>query len=76
MAEINWMECELIESVEGRCGGQPVVVGTRVFPDPIVNSFELGDTVDEIQEDFPSLSMAQVERLIAFAQEQRLRAAA
>ena len=76
MADINWMECELIESVEGKCGGQPVVVGTRIFPEPIVNSFELGDTVEEIQEGFPTLSSPQIERLIAFAREQRFRAAA
>ena len=74
--KVRWMDCELIESVEGRCGGQPVVVATRVFPGPIVNSFEDGESVEEIREDYPSLTTSQVERLIAFAREQRLLAAA
>ena len=29
-----------------------------LMPDPIVNSYDLGDSVDEIHEGFPTLSMA------------------
>ena len=76
MADIRWTECELIESVEGKCGGQPVVVGTRVFPDPILNAFAWGETLDDIHEGYPSLSPEQIMRLIEFAREQRFRDAA
>lgn len=41
------------------------------MPDPIVNSYELGDTLDEIHEGFPSLSVPQIRRLIEFAEHQR-----
>lgn len=45
--------------------------GTRIMPDPIVNSYDLGDTIEEIQEGFPALSIAQIKRLIEFAHAQR-----
>ncbi len=55
--EIDWMQCELIEKVPGKVSGQPVVRGTRIMPDPIVNSFDLGETVEEIHEGFPTLQL-------------------
>ena len=70
-AGIDWAACELIEQVPGKVSGRPVVRGTRVMPDPIVNSYELGDTLDEIHEGFPSLSVPQIRRLIEFAEHQR-----
>ena len=70
---IEWTHCELIECVPGKVSGRPVVRGTRIMPDPIVNSFDLGDSVDEIHEGFPTLSIAQIKRLIEFAHTQRQR---
>jgi uncharacterized protein (DUF433 family) len=60
----------LIEQVPGKVSGRPVVRGTRIFPDAILNSYELGDTVESIHEGFPSLTLAQIERLIAFGLDQ------
>ena len=70
-SDIDWLVCELIEQVPGKVSGRPVVRGTRILPDPIVNSFDLGDSLDEIHEGFPALSIAQIERLIDFAHAQR-----
>jgi uncharacterized protein (DUF433 family) len=70
-AEVDWMACELIEQVPGKVSGRPVVRGTRIMPDPIVNSYDLGDSIDEIHEGFPTLSIAQIRRLIEFAHAQR-----
>ncbi len=64
--EIDWMACELIEQVPGKVSGRPIVRGTRILPDAIVNSYELGDSIEEIQEGFPALSIPQIERLIEF----------
>jgi uncharacterized protein (DUF433 family) len=64
--EIDWMACELIESVPGKVSGKPVVRGTRIMPDAILNSYELGDTVEDIHEGFPTLSPDQIKRLIEF----------
>jgi uncharacterized protein (DUF433 family) len=41
------------------------------MPDPIVNSYDLGDSIDEIHEGFPTLTDAQIKRLIEFAHAQR-----
>jgi uncharacterized protein (DUF433 family) len=68
--EIDWMACELIESVPGKVSGKPVVRGTRIFPDAIAGSYELGDSIEEIHKGFPGLSIEQIKRLIEFAQSQ------
>jgi uncharacterized protein (DUF433 family) len=69
--EIDWMACELIESVPGKVSGRPVVRGTRILPDAIAGSYDLGETIDELREGFPTLTVAQIERLIEFARSQR-----
>ena len=69
--EIDWTTCELIECVPGKVSGRPVVRGTRIMPDAIVGSYDLGETIDELREGFPTLSVAQIERLIEFAHAQR-----
>jgi uncharacterized protein (DUF433 family) len=44
------------------------------MPEAIVGSYELGETIDELREGFPSLSVSQIKRLIEFAQAQRAQA--
>jgi uncharacterized protein (DUF433 family) len=70
-ADIDWIACELIEQIPGKVSGRPIVRGTRIMPSPIVNSYDLGDSVEEIHQGFPSLSVAQIKRLIEFAHAQR-----
>jgi len=70
---VDWAQCELIEQVPGKVSGRPVVRGTRIMPDAIVGSYDLGETVAELHEGFPTLSIAQIERLIEFAHAQRER---
>ena len=72
VAEIDWTQCELIEQVPGKVSGRPIVRGTRILPDAIMGSYELGETMEELQEGFPSLSLGQIERLIEFAHSQRM----
>lgn len=68
--EIDWSACEPIERIPGKVSGRPIVRGTRIMPDAIVNSYELGDTVEEIHEGFPALSIDQIRRLIDFGLDQ------
>jgi uncharacterized protein (DUF433 family) len=63
---IDWMACELIESVPGKVFGRPVVRGTRIMPDAILHSYELGDSVEDIHEGFPTLSIVPIKGLIEF----------
>ena len=65
--EIDWTQCELIERVPGKVSGRAIVRGTRILPDAIVGSYELGETIEELREGFPSLSVDQIKRLIEFA---------
>ena len=69
--DIDWMACELIEQIPGKVSGRPIVRGTRILPDAIVDSYDLGETLEELREGFPSLSIAQIKRLIEFAHVQR-----
>jgi uncharacterized protein (DUF433 family) len=70
-ADIDWTACELIETVAGKVSGRPTVRGTRILPDAIVDSYDLGETVEELCAGFPSLSVSQINRLIEFAHAQR-----
>jgi len=67
ISEIDWTQCELIEQVPGKVSGRPIVRGTRIMPDGIVNSYDMGDSIEDIHEDWPSLSVDQITRLIEFA---------
>ncbi len=67
VSDIDWTACELIEQIPGKMSGRPVVRGTRILPDSILNSYDLGDSNYEIHEGFPTLSIAQIRRLIDFA---------
>ena len=63
----DWTGCELVERIPGKVSGQPIVRGTRILADTIVNSYDLGETIESIQEGYPALSIAEIERLIEFA---------
>ena len=65
---IDWTQCELIECVPGKVSGRPVVRGTRIMPEAIAGSYDLGETIEELCEGFPTLTAAQIKRLIEFAQ--------
>ncbi len=70
-ADIDWMACELIEQIPGKVSGRPIVRGTRILPDAIVNSYDAGESLDLIHENYPGLSIPQIQRLIEFAHAQR-----
>ena len=70
-SEIDWTACELIEQIPGKVSGRPIVRGTRIMPEGIVNSFDMGESIEEIREDWPSLSVDQIKRLIEFAHAHR-----
>lgn len=64
---IDWTACELVEQVPGKVSGRSIVRGTRIMPEGIVNSFDMGSSIEEIREDWPTLSVSEIERLIEFA---------
>jgi uncharacterized protein (DUF433 family) len=67
---IDWTGCELVERIPGKVSGRPIVRGTRILADTIVQDAELGSSVDEIHENYPDLPLTTIRRLIAFARAQ------
>jgi uncharacterized protein (DUF433 family) len=61
-----------VESVPGRCGGKPCIVGTRIRVYDIYVCHELrGQSAKEIIEDFPQLSLADVYAALAYFHDHR-----
>lgn len=56
-----------IEKDPARCGGQPVVGGTRIRVAMILSAYRLGMTVEEIVQQYPTLQPADVHDALAFA---------
>lgn len=55
-----------IEQDPSRCGGQPVVGGTRIRVATIFSSFRLGMSVEEIVREYPSFKLADVHDALAY----------
>ena len=70
---IDWTGCELVERIPGKVSGRPVVRGTRILADTIVQDAELGSSLEEIHENYPDLSIAAIQRLLSFVRSQRSR---
>jgi uncharacterized protein (DUF433 family) len=69
---VDWSECELVESIPGKLGGRPVVKGTRIPADTIITDQELGATVGETHESFPSLSVETIRALREYVRSRKL----
>jgi len=64
---MDWSGCDLVERIPGKVSGQPVVRGTRILADTIVEDHEPGSPIEEIQENYPSLSKDTIQMLLTFA---------
>jgi uncharacterized protein (DUF433 family) len=65
---IDWSHCPDVESVPGRCSGQPVVKGTRIPVEAILaNAADC--TPEEIAgpDIYPDISVEVVRRILDFA---------
>lgn len=59
-------EKQHIESVPGRCGGKPCIVGHRIRVQDIVQWTQQGQSPAEIVQDFPQLTLADVHAALAY----------
>src|SRR5271169_1419526 len=73
---IDWSQCPDVEQVPGRCSGQPVVKGTRILVQGILDNFDGDQTPEEIAgpDIYPDLPVATVRRVLHFALSAQLRA--
>jgi uncharacterized protein (DUF433 family) len=56
-----------IEKDPARCGGQPIVAGTRIRVATILGCYRQGMGIEEIVQQYPSLKPADVHDALAFA---------
>ena len=69
--KIDWSECPLVEVKPGVQSGAPVLLGTRMPADAIVDNFDYGVSVDEIVEQF-EVPPDRVEAILTYAKSHRL----
>jgi uncharacterized protein (DUF433 family) len=72
ISHVEWSERDLIERVPGKCGGRPVIKGTRIEPDLIIVEEKYGRTPEQTHADFPTLPVDTIIKLRAFAHEHQL----
>ena len=63
---MTWEGCSAVEIVPGIVSGAPIVRGSRVQADTVLESYELGESVEEIAYSF-DLDPNDIEELLAFA---------
>lgn len=71
MEKIDWSECPLVEVKPGVQSGTPVLRGTRMPVDAIVNNFDYGLSAAEIANQF-EIPSEQVEAILTFAKSHRV----
>ena len=64
---MDWTGCKLVEIDPEKAGGTPVVRGTRVPADVVLIDEEYGRTPEQTHGSFPTLSLATIRQLRAFA---------
>jgi len=69
--KIDWSECPLVEVKSGVQSGAPVLRGTRMPVDAIVDNFDYGVSAAEIAEQF-QIPPAQVKAVLTYAQSHRV----
>ncbi|HYU48073.1 MAG TPA: DUF433 domain-containing protein [Terriglobales bacterium] len=69
--KIDWSECPLVEIKPGVQSGAPVLRGTRMPANAIVDNFDYGMSVSEIAEQF-ELTPDRVETILTYAQSHRV----
>ena len=72
MANMNWDGCAEVERVEGRMNGEPVVKGTRVLAQTIVDNYDSGSSLEEIAANYPHIPIETLRRVLAFRARQQL----
>jgi uncharacterized protein (DUF433 family) len=69
--KIDWAECPLVEVKPGVQSGAPVLRGTRMPANAIVDNFDYGMSVSEIAKQF-ELPPDRVQAIVTYAQSHRV----
>jgi uncharacterized protein (DUF433 family) len=63
---MDWSGCEIVETVLGKVSGVPVIKGTRVPADTVLENYEAGESVEDIAYNF-DLRPEEIQKLLEFA---------
>ena len=69
--KIDWSECPLVEANPRVHSGAPVLRGTRMPVNAIVDNYDYGVSVAEIAEQF-EIPQDRIQAILAFAQSHRI----
>ena len=67
MANLDWSQCDAVESVPGKVSGAWVLKGTRMPVAAIFENIAGGANIDDLMEWFDGLDREQVKAVIEFA---------
>jgi len=67
---IDWSDCPLVEVNPRKVSGVPILKGTRMQADSIVENYEDGSPVEEIADNF-EIPEDTIRAVLAYAQAQR-----
>ena len=71
---VDWSGCDLVECVEGRVGGAPVIRGTRLTVEAITTNYDSGLEPKQVASVF-EIDVSTVEAVLAFREKQSARSA-
>jgi len=68
---MDWSGCDAIEVIPGKLSGVPLLKHSRVPADAVLESYELGESVEDIAYSY-SLDPEQIKKVLAFADSRAL----
>ena len=63
---MDWSECPIVEVVPGKVSGKPILKHSRVTADAVLESYDLGESVDDIAYSF-TLNPDDIRTVLAYA---------
>jgi uncharacterized protein (DUF433 family) len=67
IAKMQKIDFRNIEKIPDRCGGKPVIAGTRIRVSLILRSHRTGMSIEEILQQYPHLRPSDVHDALAYA---------
>ena len=65
-AGFDWSGCDLVEVIPGKVSGVPILCGSRVPADQVVENYESGESVEDIAYNF-YLKPDEIRAVLAYA---------
>jgi uncharacterized protein (DUF433 family) len=63
---MDWCGCEVVETIPGKVSGVPILKGSRVPADAVIENYESGESIEEIAYNF-DLDPADIRKVLAYA---------